>query len=183
MRRGADRVRRAVPPRLAARARRALHPQRRARPGRATAAPTASTSARTTCRSPRPASGRRRRRAGRALDPLARAVRRGDSADGDARPDQISVGPVWETPTKEGRPAAGLELIEHAARPTRRCPGSRSAASTPATSREVAPRGRRGSSWCARSGTPRDPADAARALRARLQRRRSDAMRSEATGG
>jgi thiamine-phosphate pyrophosphorylase len=33
-----------------------------------------------------------------------------------SRPDQISAGPVWETPTKEGRPAAGLELIEHAAR-------------------------------------------------------------------
>lgn len=32
------------------------------------------------------------------------------------RPDQISVGPVWETPTKPGRPAAGLELIDHAAR-------------------------------------------------------------------
>ena len=31
-------------------------------------------------------------------------------------PDQISAGPVWETPTKAGRPAAGLELIEHAAR-------------------------------------------------------------------
>jgi len=29
--------------------------------------------------------------------------------------DYISVGPVWETPTKEGRPAAGLELVEHAA--------------------------------------------------------------------
>jgi thiamine-phosphate pyrophosphorylase len=36
-------------------------------------------------------------------------------AEGDARPDQISVGPVWETPTKEGRPATGLSLIEHAA--------------------------------------------------------------------
>jgi thiamine-phosphate pyrophosphorylase len=36
-------------------------------------------------------------------------------ASGDARPDQISAGPVWETPTKEGRPAAGLGLIEHAA--------------------------------------------------------------------
>jgi thiamine-phosphate pyrophosphorylase len=33
----------------------------------------------------------------------------------DARPDQVSVGPVWETPTKRGRPAAGLELISHAA--------------------------------------------------------------------
>jgi thiamine-phosphate pyrophosphorylase len=26
------------------------------------------------------------------------------------------VGPVWETPTKEGRPATGLGLIEYAAR-------------------------------------------------------------------
>jgi thiamine-phosphate pyrophosphorylase len=38
------------------------------------------------------------------------------AATGDARPDQLSAGPVWETPTKEGRPAAGLSLIEHAAR-------------------------------------------------------------------
>jgi thiamine-phosphate pyrophosphorylase len=38
------------------------------------------------------------------------------SAPPDARPDYISVGPVWETPTKEGRPATGLGLIEHAAR-------------------------------------------------------------------
>jgi thiamine-phosphate pyrophosphorylase len=38
------------------------------------------------------------------------------SAPPRARPDYISVGPVWETPTKEGRAAAGLELIEHAAR-------------------------------------------------------------------
>jgi thiamine-phosphate pyrophosphorylase len=37
------------------------------------------------------------------------------SATGDHRPDQISVGPVFETPTKEGRPATGIELIEHAA--------------------------------------------------------------------
>ena len=38
------------------------------------------------------------------------------SAPGDERPDQISVGPVWETPTKEGRPATGLGLVEFAAR-------------------------------------------------------------------
>jgi thiamine-phosphate pyrophosphorylase len=36
-------------------------------------------------------------------------------ASGATRPDQVSVGPVWETPTKQGRPAAGLELIAHAA--------------------------------------------------------------------
>jgi thiamine-phosphate pyrophosphorylase len=29
--------------------------------------------------------------------------------------DYISVGPIWETPTKAGRPAVGLELIRHAA--------------------------------------------------------------------
>jgi len=38
------------------------------------------------------------------------------AAKGDDRPDQISVGPIWETPTKQGRPAAGLALVEHAAR-------------------------------------------------------------------
>jgi len=30
--------------------------------------------------------------------------------------DQLSVGPVWATPTKEGRPAAGLDYVRHAAR-------------------------------------------------------------------
>jgi thiamine-phosphate pyrophosphorylase len=29
--------------------------------------------------------------------------------------DYVSVGPIWETPTKQGRPAVGLELIAHAA--------------------------------------------------------------------
>jgi thiamine-phosphate pyrophosphorylase len=29
--------------------------------------------------------------------------------------DYISVGPIWETPTKAGRPAVGLDLIRHAA--------------------------------------------------------------------
>lgn len=29
--------------------------------------------------------------------------------------DYISVGPIWETPTKQGRPATGLELIREAA--------------------------------------------------------------------
>ncbi|HEY8465699.1 MAG TPA: thiamine phosphate synthase [Solirubrobacterales bacterium] len=36
-------------------------------------------------------------------------------ARADARPDQVSVGPVWETPTKAGRPATGLQLIRYAA--------------------------------------------------------------------
>ena len=38
-----------------------------------------------------------------------------DAAD-DARPDYISVGPVWPTPTKPGRPAAGIEYVEIAAK-------------------------------------------------------------------
>jgi thiamine-phosphate pyrophosphorylase len=38
------------------------------------------------------------------------------TASRDDRPDQVSVGPVWATPTKAGRPAAGLGLIEHAAK-------------------------------------------------------------------
>jgi thiamine-phosphate pyrophosphorylase len=38
------------------------------------------------------------------------------SARGGDRPDQLSVGPVWATPTKEGRSATGLGLVEHAAR-------------------------------------------------------------------
>jgi thiamine-phosphate pyrophosphorylase len=37
------------------------------------------------------------------------------AAAGVDRPDQISVGPVWATPTKEGRPGTGLGLIEYAA--------------------------------------------------------------------
>ena len=32
--------------------------------------------------------------------------------------DHISVGPVWETPTKAGRPAVGLDLVSFAARTT-----------------------------------------------------------------
>jgi thiamine-phosphate pyrophosphorylase len=36
--------------------------------------------------------------------------------DAAAGADYISVGPVWETPTKEGRPAVGLDLVAYAAR-------------------------------------------------------------------
>lgn len=34
---------------------------------------------------------------------------------GAARPDYLSVGPVYATPTKPGRPAAGIEYVRHAA--------------------------------------------------------------------
>ena len=36
--------------------------------------------------------------------------------------DYVAVGPVWETPTKEGRPAAGLELVRHATEHVREKP-------------------------------------------------------------
>jgi thiamine-phosphate pyrophosphorylase len=38
-----------------------------------------------------------------------------DVAVASREADQLSVGPVWETPTKEGRPAAGLEYVRYAA--------------------------------------------------------------------
>jgi thiamine-phosphate pyrophosphorylase len=39
----------------------------------------------------------------------------GQMAASAAQPvDYISAGPIWETPTKQGRPAVGLELIAHA---------------------------------------------------------------------
>jgi thiamine-phosphate pyrophosphorylase len=36
------------------------------------------------------------------------------AAPGPSRPDYLSVGPVWETPTKQGRAAAGLEYVRYA---------------------------------------------------------------------
>jgi thiamine-phosphate pyrophosphorylase len=44
-----------------------------------------------------------------APDQLDAALAADDAAD------QLSVGPVWETPTKEGRPAAGLDYVRYAA--------------------------------------------------------------------
>jgi thiamine-phosphate pyrophosphorylase len=39
-----------------------------------------------------------------------------DAALAAGEADELSVGPVWATPTKEGRPAAGLDYVRHAAR-------------------------------------------------------------------
>lgn len=38
------------------------------------------------------------------------------AASGAEPVDYVSVGPIWETPTKAGRPGVGLGLVEHAAR-------------------------------------------------------------------
>jgi thiamine-phosphate pyrophosphorylase len=37
------------------------------------------------------------------------------AASADAPVNYVSVGPIWETPTKQGRPGVGLGLVEHAA--------------------------------------------------------------------
>jgi thiamine-phosphate pyrophosphorylase len=37
------------------------------------------------------------------------------AASAERPADYISVGPIWETPTKQGRPGVGLDLIRHAA--------------------------------------------------------------------
>lgn len=42
-------------------------------------------------------------------------LRAAHAAEGNDRPDYLSVGPVWATPTKPGRPAAGLDYVRHAA--------------------------------------------------------------------
>jgi thiamine-phosphate pyrophosphorylase len=45
-----------------------------------------------------------------------------DAALAAGEADELSVGPVWETPTKEGRPAAGLGYVSHAAEVARDVP-------------------------------------------------------------
>ena len=45
-----------------------------------------------------------------------------DAALAAGAADQLSVGPVWETPTKEGRPAAGLDYVRYAGGCGRRPP-------------------------------------------------------------
>ena len=75
-------------------------------------APTASTSGRTTSRLPQVRERVGERAADRPLDALARPIRRCARA---RRPTSSASGPVWETPTKAGRPAAGLGYVRHAA--------------------------------------------------------------------
>jgi len=38
-----------------------------------------------------------------------------EATTGSLRPDYISAGPVWETPTKPGRPGTGLDYVSYAA--------------------------------------------------------------------
>jgi thiamine-phosphate pyrophosphorylase len=88
-------------------------------------------------------------------------------ADGAARPDQVSVGPVWATPTKEGRPATGLGLVELAAREAT-IPWFAIGGINPANVSEVAAAGARRVVIVRAIRDADDPEAAARALRAAL---------------
>ena len=158
LRRGRDRAR------AVRRGGRAVHPQRPPRPRRARPAPTASTSARTTCRS----------REARAVVGDGRIV--GLSTHSEAQADAARrasttspSGPVHATPTKEGRPAIGLDPVAprraHRDRAVVRDRRHRRATRRPPCST----RARGGSSSCARSPRPTTPArrgaDAAEAAR------------------
>src|SRR5918992_5003917 len=48
------------------------------------------------------------------------APEQADAADADPDVDYLAVGPVHETPTKPGRPAAGLDYVGYAARTVRK---------------------------------------------------------------
>jgi thiamine-phosphate pyrophosphorylase len=57
--------------------------------------------------------------------------------------DELSVGPVWETPTKEGRPAAGLSYVRYAASRAGERPWFAIGGITPANVAEVVAAGAR----------------------------------------
>ena len=82
--------------------------------------------------------------------------------------DYIGVGPVHETPTKEGRPAVGVELVRYAAANARVAVLRDRGAGRGQHRRGDRGRRRRAPSCCARSPTPRTREAAARELRAKL---------------
>lgn len=92
------------------------------------------------------------------------------AATGNARPDQVSAGPVWETPTKEGRPAAGLDLIRHAAGAGAAIPWFAIGGIDATNVREVADVGATRIVVVRAIRDAADPEAAARDLRARLTR-------------
>jgi thiamine-phosphate pyrophosphorylase len=87
-----------------------------------------------------------------------------DRADGD----YIGVGPVYETPTKAGRPAVGLELVRYAAERVR-VPWFAIGGINQANARDVAAAGARRIAVVRAVGDAPDPERAARELRAALE--------------
>jgi thiamine-phosphate pyrophosphorylase len=78
--------------------------------------------------------------------------------------DYVSVGPVWETPTKAGRPAVGLELVGHAAERAR-WPFFAIGGIDPANAEQVVRAGARRLGAVRAIRDAEDPAAAAEALR------------------
>jgi thiamine-phosphate pyrophosphorylase len=89
------------------------------------------------------------------------------AAAGEAPVDYISVGPVWETPTKEGRPGVGLELVSHAAQ-SAPCPFFAIGGIDPSNARQVVEAGARRLGVVRAIRDAEAPAAAAEALRAAL---------------
>ena len=85
--------------------------------------------------------------------------------------DQLSVGPVWETPTKPGRPAAGLEYVRHAAERRPPVPWFAIGGIDEGNARQVAEAGAERAVVVRAIRDSTDPRAAAAALRAALERK------------
>src|SRR5215208_448397 len=96
------------------------------------------------------------------------APNQGAAADADAHVDYLAVGPVHATPTKPGRPAAGLEYVEWAAAHVSKPWFAIGGLDETTVEAAVAHGARRVVVVRALTGAA-DPAAAARALRARLE--------------
>jgi thiamine-phosphate diphosphorylase len=86
------------------------------------------------------------------------------AAAGERPVDYISVGPVWETPTKEGRPAVGLTLVEHASQNATR-PFFAIGGIDPSNARQVVEAGARRLGVVRAIRDAEDPAAAAESIR------------------
>jgi len=91
--------------------------------------------------------------------------------------DELSVGPVWETPTKAGRPAAGIDYVRYAARRAGRRPWFAIGGIDAGNVSEVLAAGAERIVVVRAIRDARDPRAAAAALRAALERRPVGAAR------
>jgi thiamine-phosphate pyrophosphorylase len=96
------------------------------------------------------------------------APEQADAADADDDVDYLAVGPVHETPTKPGRPAAGLDYVTYAARTVGK-PWFAIGGLDAANASAVVERGARRIVVVRAIAEAEDPEAAARALRAALE--------------
>ena len=92
-----------------------------------------------------------------------------DAADADPDVDYLAVGPVHATPTKPGRPAAGLDYVAYAARTVAQAVVRDRRARPGARCRRPSSAARAARSSCGRSPRRPIPRRAAAALRAALE--------------